>query len=60
MRKSSMIPRETCPQCGSRRCKRNGHIHTGKQNHRCNVCGRDQRTGNGYAIHPDGIRQSRV
>ena len=32
--------REACPQCGSRWYKRNGHIHTGKQNHRCNVCGR--------------------
>lgn len=35
-----MIPREACPQCGSRWYKRNGHIHTGKQNHRGKVCGR--------------------
>ena len=35
-----MTPRETCPQCGSMWFKRNGHIHTGKQNHRCKVCGR--------------------
>jgi insertion element IS1 protein InsB len=35
-----MVPRETCPQCGSRWYKRNGHIHTGKQNHRCKRCGR--------------------
>ena len=35
-----MTPREACPQCGSRVYKRNGHIHTGKQNHRCNACGR--------------------
>jgi insertion element IS1 protein InsB len=35
-----MAPREACPQCGSRWYKRNGHIHTGKQNHRCKVCGR--------------------
>lgn len=35
-----MIPRETCPQCGSRWFKRNGHVHTGKQNHRCKACGR--------------------
>ena len=34
-----MVLRETCPQCGSRRYKRNGHIHTGKQNHRCKLCG---------------------
>jgi insertion element IS1 protein InsB len=35
-----MAPREACPQCGSRWYKRNGHIHTGKQNHRCKLCGR--------------------
>src|SRR4030095_7669146 len=35
-----MIPREVCPQCGSMWYKRNGHIHTGKQNHRCKRCGR--------------------
>ncbi len=35
-----MVLRETCPQCGSRWFKRNGHIHTGKQNHRCKLCGR--------------------
>jgi transposase-like protein len=35
-----LTPREACPQCGSRSYKRNGHIHTGKQNHRCKVCGR--------------------
>ncbi len=35
-----MIARETCPQCGSGWYKRNGHIHTGKQNHRCKLCGR--------------------
>jgi insertion element IS1 protein InsB len=35
-----MTPREACPQCGSRWYKRNGHIHTGKQNHRCKLCGR--------------------
>src|SRR6266446_7398345 len=35
-----MVTREACPQCGSNWYKRNGHIHTGKQNHRCKVCGR--------------------
>ena len=35
-----MVPREACPQCGSRWYKKNGHIHTGKQNHHCKVCGR--------------------
>src|SRR5262245_22470946 len=32
--------REACPQCGSTWYKKNGHTHTGKQNHRCKVCGR--------------------
>jgi hypothetical protein len=35
-----MTPRETCPRCGSMRFKRNGHIHTGKPNHRYKACGR--------------------
>jgi transposase-like protein len=35
-----MIRREACPQCGSTWYKRNGHIHIGKQNHRCKLCGR--------------------
>jgi IS1 family transposase len=35
-----MMTREACPQCSSTWCKKNGHIHTGKQNHRCKVCGR--------------------
>ena len=35
-----MTPREACPQWGSRWDKRNGHLQTGKQNHRGNVCGR--------------------
>ena len=35
-----MIKREACPQCGSRQYKRNGRIHTGKQNHKCQTCGR--------------------
>ena len=35
-----MVVRETCPACGSERCKRNGHIHNGKQNHQCKACGR--------------------
>ena len=30
----------SCPSCGSEHLKRNGHIHTGKQNHRCKKCGR--------------------
>src|SRR5262245_46803220 len=35
-----MIKREACPQCGSKWYKRNGRIHTGKQNHKCKTCGR--------------------
>jgi hypothetical protein len=35
-----MNAREACPQCGSIQYKKNGHIHTGKQNHRCKMCGR--------------------
>jgi insertion element IS1 protein InsB len=35
-----MVEREACPPCGSRRDKRNGRIHTGKQNHKCKTCGR--------------------
>src|SRR5512144_1127472 len=31
---------DTCPQCGSMNYKRNGRIHTGKQNHRCKDGGR--------------------
>ena len=33
-----MIP--TCPSCHSSSIKKNGHIHSGKQNHRCLYCGR--------------------
>ena len=32
--------REVCPECRSERFKKNGHIHTGKQNHQCKKCGR--------------------
>src|SRR4026208_2313380 len=35
-----VVLREACPQCGSTWFKKNGHIHTGKQNHRCKRCGR--------------------
>ncbi len=29
-----------CPECNSGNIRKNGHIHTGKQNHRCRDCGR--------------------
>ena len=35
-----MVLREACPRCGSTHHKKNGHIHNGKQNHRCKACGR--------------------
>lgn len=35
-----MIVRDACPECGSQYFKKNGHIHTGKQNHQCKACGR--------------------
>ncbi len=35
-----MVIRDACPACGSNQCKKNGHIHTGKQNHQCKTCGR--------------------
>ena len=30
----------TCPTCGSTRVVKNGHIHNGKQNHKCKDCHR--------------------
>jgi insertion element IS1 protein InsB len=35
-----MLIRETCPACGSRRYKKNGHTRHGKQNHQCQACER--------------------
>lgn len=29
-----------CPDCQSERVVKNGHIHSGKQNHKCRACGR--------------------
>jgi transposase-like protein len=34
-----MMVRDACPGCGSQQYKKNGHIHNGKQNYRCTVCG---------------------
>jgi transposase-like protein len=42
-----MVVREVCPACGSERFKRNGHIHTGQQNHQCKACGRQ------FVLHAD-------
>ena len=35
-----MVVRDACPGCGSMQFKKNGHIHSGKQNHQCKACGR--------------------
>jgi insertion element IS1 protein InsB len=35
-----MSVRGACPACGSMQFKKNGHIHSGKQNHQCKACGR--------------------
>jgi insertion element IS1 protein InsB len=35
-----MVVRDACPQCGSSKYKKNGHIHNGKQNYQCHNCGR--------------------
>lgn len=37
----------TCPSCQSEHIKLNGHIHNGKQNHLCKICGRQ------FVAHPD-------
>jgi len=34
-----MVIRDVCPRCQSPKYKKNGHIHNGKQNHRCKDCG---------------------
>jgi IS1 family transposase len=36
----AMMIRDRCPQCGSTHCKKNGHIHNGKQSYCCKACGR--------------------
>jgi insertion element IS1 protein InsB len=43
----AMVVRDACPQCASQQCKKNGHIHTGKQNHCCKDCGRQ------FGLHPN-------
>ncbi len=35
-----MVLRDACPGCGSPQFKKNGHIHSGKQNYQCKACGR--------------------
>lgn len=45
-----------CTRCGSTHCKKNGHIHNGKQNHRCKDCGRQFVMDNKQKIIPEWIR----
>jgi transposase-like protein len=35
-----MVVRDACLGCRSPQFKKNGHIHSGKQNHQCKACGR--------------------
>jgi insertion element IS1 protein InsB len=35
-----MVVRDACPECGSIQFKKNGHLHSGQQNHQCKACGR--------------------
>jgi insertion element IS1 protein InsB len=35
-----MVVRDVCPRCKSPKYKKNGHIHSGKQNHQCCDCRR--------------------
>jgi insertion element IS1 protein InsB len=35
-----MVVRDACPACGSTPFKKNGHIHSGQQQHQCTTCGR--------------------
>src|SRR5919198_968349 len=37
---AAMVVKDMCPGCGSMQFKKNGHIHSGKQNHQCKACGR--------------------
>lgn len=45
-----------CPSCGSARCKKNGHIHNGKQNHRCQSCGRQFVLDSRQKVIPDSVK----
>lgn len=40
----------SCPKCRSTHIKKHGHIHNGKQNHRCNNCGHQ------FVINPKNSR----
>ena len=45
-----------CPICGLGRCKKNGHIHNGKQNHLCKDCGRQFVIDKTQKLIPEPVR----
>ena len=47
----------SCPRCGSYNISKNGHIHTGKQNHRCQNCSRQFVSNSQQKIIPDSDRK---
>ncbi len=51
-----MVIRESFPQCGLKRYKKNGLIHTGKRNHRCKDCGRQFVLSAENPLIPDDAR----
>jgi len=53
---ANMMEIDTCPQCGSNNIKKNGHIHNGKQNHRCKDCGRQFVLSTECKVIPEEIK----
>lgn len=51
-----MVIRDVCPRCQSPKCKKNGHIHNGKQNHQCQDCGRQFVDGFAQDLISDATR----
>ena len=49
-----------CPKCYSRKIKKNGHTHYGKQNHKCKECGRQFVQGSKHYIGPGKRAQIRL
>lgn len=45
----AMVVRDCCSEGGSRDYKKNGHTQSGKQNYRCNPCGRE------FVMNPEPI-----
>ena len=52
-----MIVRDRCPQCDSKRFKKNGHLPSGKQSYCCNACGRQFVVEFEQRIIPDEHRE---